>query len=308
MSAPGPELVIVGAGPAGVSAALWARSRDLDVLVLEAAPRVGGQLHAIHFEPLEIAGWPAGEGPALADVHARQLAARGVPVRLGARVRALEAEPGRPPRLVLADGARIEARAVLAASGARRRTLGVPGERELEGRGVSTSATRDREALAGRAVVVVGGGDAAHENALLLAGLGCDVTLLVRRAPRARREFRQRLAAEPRARVLEATRVLEVTGRDRVSGVRVAGPGGERRLGCDAVVVKVGVEPGTGWCRDALDHDADGYLRVDGRLATSHAGVWAAGDVVRPLLPSVPVAVGHGALAAAAIRLALRGD
>ncbi len=308
MSAPARELVVVGAGPAGVSAALWARSRDLDVLVLEAEARPGGQLHAIHFEPREIAGWPSGDGPALADVYARQLATSGIAVRHGARVRALEPDAGRALGLALEGGGRIEARAVLVATGARRRTLGVPGEREFEGRGVSTSATRDRAELAGRAVVVVGGGDAAFENALLLAGLGCDVTVLVRGAPRARREFRERLAAEPRARVLETTRMLEVTGGERVSGVRVAGPGGERRLACDAVVVKVGVVPQTAWCREALAHDADGYLRVDDRLATSRAGVWAAGDVVRPLLPSVPVAAGHGALAAAAIRLALRGD
>jgi thioredoxin reductase (NADPH) len=308
VSAPARELVVVGAGPAGVSAALWARSRDLDVLVLEAEARPGGQLHAIHFEPREIAGWPSGDGPALADVYARQLATSGIAVRHGARVRALEPDAGRALGLALEGGGRIEARAVLVATGARRRTLGVPGEREFEGRGVSTSATRDRAELAGRAVVVVGGGDAAFENALLLAGLGCDVTVLVRGAPRARREFRERLAAEPRARVLETTRMLEVTGGERVSGVRVAGPGGERRLACDAVVVKVGVVPQTAWCREALAHDADGYLRVDDRLATSRAGVWAAGDVVRPLLPSVPVAAGHGALAAAAIRLALRGD
>jgi thioredoxin reductase (NADPH) len=308
VSAPARELVVVGAGPAGVSAALWARSRDLDVLVLEAEARPGGQLHAIHFEPREIAGWPSGDGPALADVYARQLATSGIAVRHGARVRALEPDAGRALGLALEGGGRIEARAVLVATGARRRTLGVPGEREFEGRGVSASATRDRAALAGRAVVVVGGGDAAFENALLLAGLGCDVTVLVRGAPRARREFRERLAAEPRARVLEATRMLEVTGGERVSGVRVAGPGGERRLACDAVVVKAGVVPQTAWCREALVHDSDGYLRVDDRLATSRPGVWAAGDVVRPLLPSVPVAAGHGALAAAAIRLALRGD
>jgi thioredoxin reductase len=73
-------------------------------------------------------------------------------------------------------------------------------------------------------------------------------------------------------------------------------------------VVKVGVVPATEWCRDALAVDGEGFLRVDATLATSLRGVWAAGDVARPLLPSVPVAVGHGALAAAAIRRSLRGD
>lgn len=304
MSAPARELVIVGAGPAGVSAALWARARDLDTLVLEAAPVPGGQLQHVHFAPRELAGWPYGDGPALAEVYGRQLAEWGIPVRYEARVRALAA--GERITLELESGGRLGAKAVLVATGVRRRRLDVPGERELEDRGVSYSANRDRERLAGRAVVVVGGGDAAFENAAILAGLGCEVTLLVRATARARREFRERARAEPRVRVLERTRVLRVLGDAGVRGVLVAGPEGERELACEAVMIKVGVEPATEWCRDALAHDGDGYLRVDQHFATSLAGVWAAGDVTRPLLPSVPVAVGQGALAVAEIRAALR--
>lgn len=306
MTSPGRELVIVGAGPAGVSAALWAKARNLDVLVLEAEPRPGGQLRHVHFEPREIAGWLAGDGEALADAYARQLAERGLPVRYGAHVRSLTA--GESLTLGLDHGERLRSRAVLVATGVRRRRLEVPGETELEGRGVSYSATRDRAALAGRAVVVVGGGDAAFENAALLAAIGCDVTVLVRGEPRARREFRERLAREPRVRVLERTRVARLIGGERVRAVGVSGPDGERELPCEAVVIKVGAVPATEWCRDVLAHDREGYLRVDDGLATSCPGVWAAGDVVRPLLPSVPVAAGQGALAVAAIVSALHRD
>ena len=304
MNEPARELVVVGAGPAGVSAALWARSRNLDVLVLEIGSGPGGQLHQIHFEPREIAGWLSGGGHALASAYARQLAETGVPVRYGAAAQALGLLDG--PALHLTSGERVRARAVLVATGARRRLLGVPGEREFEDRGVSYSATRDRDGLAGRDAVVVGGGDAAAENALLLAALGGHITLLARDALRARVEFRSRLAREPLIRVVEHTRVLEIAGGDRVQQLRVHGPGGEQVIACDAVVVKVGVVPNTEWCRESLAHDDEGYLRVDSRLATSAPGVWAAGDVVRPLLPSVPVATGHGALAVAAIRAALR--
>ena len=305
MSAPSRELVIVGAGPAGVSAALWARSRQLDVLLLEGGPGPGGQLHRIHFEPREIAGWVAGDGPALAAAYARQLAEAGVPVRYGAEAGSLVT--GEAPAVHLTSGERVRARAVLVASGVRRRRLGVPGEREFEDRGVSYSATRDRERLAGRDVAVVGGGDAACENALMLAALGGRVTLLVRGAVRARAEFRERLAREPAVRVLEHTSVLSIAGGDRVRELRVSGPGGERAIPCEAVVVKVGAVPNSEWCREVLAHDEAGYLRVDERFATPSPGVWAAGDVVRPLLPCVPVATGHGALAVAAIRDALRG-
>ena len=305
MSSPMRELVIVGAGPAGVSAALWAKSRELDAMLLELGPEPGGQLLNVHFEPREIAGWLTGDGRVLAATYARQLAEAGVPVRYGAEARTLVA--GVDPEVQLTGGERLHARAVLVASGVRRRRLGVPGEREFEDRGVSYSATRDREALAGRDVIVVGGGDAASENALILASLGGRVTLLARGTVRARAEFRDRLAREAQVRVREHTRVLAITGDTRVREVRVAGPGGESTLACEAVVVKVGVEPNTEWCRDALAHDADGFLQVDERLATSRPGVWAAGDVVRPLLPCVPVAAAHGALAVAAIRAALRG-
>jgi thioredoxin reductase (NADPH) len=226
-------------------------------------------------------------------------------VRYGAEARSLEPRDGLTVHLV--GGQEVRARAVLVATGARRRRLGVPGERELEGRGVSYSATRDREWLAGRDVAIVGGGDSAAENALLLAELGGHVRLVARGALRARAEFRDRLARDARIEVHEHTRVLAILGDARVRAVRVSAPEGESSFACEAVVVKVGVEPNTEWCRDVLAHDAEGYLTVDARLATSVAGVWAAGDVARPLLPSVPVAAGHGALAVAAIRAALRG-
>jgi thioredoxin reductase (NADPH) len=299
------DLLIVGAGTAGVSAALWAHSLHLDVEILEAAPEPGGQLLHVHFHPREIPGVLAGDGRAIAGSYAQQLAESGIPVRYGVRAEALELREH--PGVRLADGSHGTARALLIACGARRRKLDVPGARELEDRGVSYSATRDRDRLAGRSVVVVGGGDGAFENALLLTDAGCEVTLLVRGSVRARREFRERLAAAPRARVLEHTRVAEVLGESSVRAIRVLDAAGDRELACEGVVVKLGVEPNTEWCRDQLAHDAEGYLLVDGALATSAPGVWAAGDIVRPLRASVPVAAGHGALAAAAIRAAVRG-
>ena len=306
MSAPRRELVIVGAGAAGASAALWAQSRNLDVLLLEAAHEPGGQLAHVHFHFPEHLGWLAGDGPALAAAMKRQLAESGLPMRLSAAVEALE--PGETITLRLAGGEKLEARAVLIATGARRRRLEVSGERELEGRGVSFSATADRDELAGRAVVIAGGGDAAFENALLLAALGGRVTILARGAVRARREFRDRVVAEPRIEVREHTAVVQVLGGDRVRAVRIRDAGGERELPCDALVVKIGVRPNSEWCASAVECDPEGLIRVDRTLATSRPGVWAAGDVIRPPLSGVAVVAGQGALAVAAIRRALRGE
>ncbi|HEY2956398.1 MAG TPA: NAD(P)/FAD-dependent oxidoreductase [Candidatus Eisenbacteria bacterium] len=302
-------VLIAGAGPAGVSAALWARSLGLEPLLLEAGPVAGGQLHLIHFHPADLAAVEAGDGPVIAAAMARQLEAARIALRCDAAAAALE--PARDaasrPAVRLAGGERIEAEAVLIATGVRRRRLEIPGERELEGRGVSYSATRDRAMFAGEPVVVAGGGDAAFENALLLAAVGCKVTLAVRGAPRARAEFRARAAAEPLIEVRERTRITAAVGEARLRAVRLSGPAGEEEREAAGLVIKVGVIPNTEWCRDTLAHDADGFLAVDAGFAASQPRVWAAGDVTRPRLPAIAVAIGHGALAAAAIRRALAG-
>jgi thioredoxin reductase (NADPH) len=202
-------------------------------------------------------------------------------------------------------GERIEADAVLIATGVRRRRLDIPGERELEGRGVSYSATLDRAKFSGRHVVVAGGGDAAYENAPLLAAVGCTVTLAVRAAPRARPEFRGRVAAEPRIEVREHTRVTAALGSHQLQAVKLADPTGEVELEAAGLVIKAGVIPNTDWCRETLAHDAEGYLTVNASLATSQPRVWAAGDVTRPAVPAIAVALGQGALAVVAMRNAL---
>lgn len=299
--AAGLDLVIVGAGPAGISAALWARSLAVSARVLEAAPRPGGQLHVIHLHPDELAGVETGDGPAIAAAMERQLGDSGVPARLGCAATALAPEGG---GVVVTDqrGEAHRAGAALIATGVRRRRLAVPGDRELEGRGVTYSATRDLDALAGRRVLVVGGGDGAFENALILADSGCRVTVAVRGAPRARAEFRERVAASAAIDVRERAGVAAIEGTERVEAARLRTAAGEERLPCEAVVVKIGVVPNTEWCRGAVELDAAGYVVTRAHGGTSAERVWAAGDVARPLLPSVPVALGAAALAVAEIR------
>lgn len=299
------DLVVVGAGPAGVSAALWAKQLGLDVRVLEAAPEPGGQLHLIHYPPADFAGAVPGVGAEIAAAMARQLERAGVAIEREEVALSLELA-GTRPAVLTADGRRFETSAILIATGARRRHLGVPGERELEGRGVSYSATRDKAQLAGRKVAVIGGGDSAFENALMLADAGSAVTLISRGAPRARAEFRDRVAGQSNIEQLESARVTSILGNDRVEAVALHSKRGASEVAAEAVVVKIGMTPNTEWCARTLDLDPTGFIRVDESLRTSVARVWAAGDVTRPQRPSLAVAVGHGAQALAAIRAVLR--
>ena len=303
-----PELIIVGGGPAGVSAALWAVSLDLRALLIDESTVVGGTLHHMYFVPRDVTGVRGLEGAGLAAIYAQQLADVAVQVRTGVRVASVEVAPkGAPVAVVTAAGERLEADALLIATGTRRRRLEVPGERELEERGVSYSANRDREQLRGRTVAVAGGGDAAYANAMILARLGCVVTLVVREKPRARPEFQAGVAEFPTITVLTHTRVRAIEGSTQVEAVALDGAAGASRLPVDAIVIKAGMLPNSEWLGDAVARDAQGFITVDARQRASLARVWAAGDIVRPALPSIAVAAGGAALALADMRAELKG-
>lgn len=299
------ELLIVGAGPAGVSAALWAQTFGIRARVIDRAERPGGQLHMVHFHPAELPGIAGGTGPEIAATLASQLAGTGIAFQGGADAAAM-AVHGNEVTVTTMDGSHHRANALLVATGLRRRRLGVPGENELSGRGVSYSARLVREQLKGADVVVVGGGDGAFENAWLLTAVGCRVTVLVRAHPSARPEFRARAASDPSIRVLEGATVVALEGDSRLERVRISHEGRTLDLPARGVVIKIGMTPNAEWC-SGLERDRDGYVVADARGRTSRAQVWAAGDIARPLLPSIVVAAGSAATAMADLRAQLRG-
>jgi thioredoxin reductase (NADPH) len=180
----------------------------------------------------------------------------------------------------------------------RARRLGVPGERELAGRGVHGSATKHARRYAGARAVVVGGGDAAVEEALILAREGAEVTVVHRRDElSARHDFRARAAADPHIRFVLGTRVEAIEGAGRVERVRLVGPDGPLALDADAVFPCVGVEPNNELVADLARLDALGYIVVDERQRTSTDWIYAAGDVTSHSAWSVAAAVGQGAAA-----------
>jgi thioredoxin reductase (NADPH) len=297
--------VIVGAGPAGISAALWLRRLQVPFRLLDRGPAVGGELLRVNLPIEDYPGRRAADGRALARHFARHLRAAAVEVDLGVEVQGIDL-PGR--RIETSAGA-LPFAALVLAIGLVRRRLGVPGEAEYPGRGVSYSATTDLAVIAGQDVIVVGGGDGAFENATILAGVCPHVTLVVRGpAPRARPALRDRCLQAPNVTLLTGCRALAVEGDGRgVTGLRVAGPAGERSLAAAWVVVKVGFAPQTGFLQGQLDLTPEGHIRVDRALRSSVPGVFAAGDIANPYAPSVAAAVGDGAVAARGVLQHLLG-
>lgn len=291
------DLVIVGGGPAGFTAALYAARAMLSPLVLM-GQAVGGQ--AATTEALEnYPGFPEGVG-GMALAQAMQTQAE----KFGARMQLEEVTAvdfsTRPFRLTTWGG-ELQARAVIVATGASPRKLGVPGEEKFIGRGVSFCATCDGYFYKDKDVIVVGGGDSAIEEGLFLTKFARTVTGMHRRDElRAGKLYQQRAFANPKMQFEWDSVVEEVLGGEQVTGVRVRNvkTGEERVLEADGVFLYVGLVPNTQLFAGQLELDGRGYIVTDKSQRTSVAGVFAAGDAQDPLYRQVVIAAGAGAVAA----------
>jgi thioredoxin reductase (NADPH) len=302
------DVIIIGAGPAGLSAALWCDELGLDTLVIERGPEVGGQLLRV-YNPIEnYLGARAANGRELRDLFAAQVAEKEFDLWTEAEIESVDLKA---KRVRLHRGEELQAIALVIATGVRRRRLHVPGETEFAGRGVLESGRLEAAAVAGEAVRVVGGGDAAAENALLLAETCATVTLVHRgKSLRARPGFAERIKSDHRITVFTETTLLGILGGERVESVemRRAGALKAMRMAVRGVLVRVGVEPNTELFRGQLHTDERGYVVVTGEQETSAEMVFAVGDVSNPLAPTVSGAAGAGATAAKVIAARLSGS
>ena len=295
------DVIIIGAGPAGLSAALWCDELGLDALVIEHEAEIGGQLLRVYNSVENYLGVGAKDGRELRDRVAAQLEDKDFDLWTEAEVEGVDL---RAKRVRLLSGEELRGVALVLATGVRRRRLGVPGEEEFEGRGVLESGKRDRDAVAGEDVVVVGGGDAAAENALLLAEV-CPTVTLVHRGKRlsARPEFAERIRGEFRINVFTEATLRSIIGKESVEAVEIAREGALKpfRMAVRGVLIRVGVEPNSELFRDQLHTDARGYVVVTGEQETSVEMVFAVGDLSNPLAPTISGATGAGATAAKVI-------
>jgi thioredoxin reductase (NADPH) len=295
------DVIIIGAGPAGLSAALWCDELGLDTLVLEAGAEVGGQLLAV-YNPIEnYLGLRAESGRELRDRFALQVEAAEFDLWTGVEIESVDL---RARRVALRSGEELQAISLILATGVRRRRLGIPGEAELAGRGVMESGRRDRDLFAGRDVCVIGGDDAAAENALLLAEVCPTVTLVNRgKTLRARAGLVERLRGEHCITVFKEAVVRRIIGETEVEAVEIMREGAIKpfQVAVRGVLVSAGVEPNTELFREQLHTDERGYVVVTGEQETSVGNVFAVGDISNPLAATIAGAVGAGATAAKVI-------
>jgi thioredoxin reductase (NADPH) len=274
------DVLVVGSGPAGYTAAIYAARAGLDTLVIEGHLPGGALMAAGRMD-----NYPGHSRPVCGASLARAMRAQAH--RFGAEFQAGDVEgfdlDGEVKSVAINEDLR-HASALILALGAGNRLLGVPGERELRGRGVSLSAKRDPDQFAGRDVAVVGGGDAAAEEALFLATLAHRVTVVHRR-PRLRASTATvaRLRAQPNVVLVDSTEVLTVKGRHRVTGLRVRSAYTDvvHDIAVSAVVVSIGQTPRSGLLVGLLDLDARGHVVTrDNGTHTSVDGVFAVGDLI----------------------------
>jgi thioredoxin reductase (NADPH) len=290
------DLIIIGGGPAGLTAAIYAGRAALKTLLLSGATP-GGQI--ANTDRVEnYPGFP--EGVSGAELAMRfQSQAEHFVTKLATDF-VTEVDFSASPFTVKTRSEAYRGRTVIIATGAFPRRLGVPGEKEYFGRGVSTCATCDGFFYKDRRVVVVGGGDSAIDEGLFLTKFASEVTVIHRRDElRATKSLQERAFANPKMRFVWDTVVEEILGEDTVSGVRVRNvkTGEASVIETDGVFVYVGLIPGTKLFVGQLELNEQGYIVADAHQRTSVPGVFAAGDVQSPDFRQVVIAAGAGAKA-----------
>jgi thioredoxin reductase (NADPH) len=293
------DVIIIGSGPAGYTAALYAARARLNPLVFEGSVMSGGAL--MNTTDVEnYPGFPDGVlGPDLMDAVRKQAE------RFGAELvpeDVTEVDLTANPKVVKADGDAHLARTVIIATGSGYRELGIPGEKRLSGHGVSWCATCDGFFFREQDIAVVGGGDSAMEEATFLTRFANSVTVIHRRdALRASKIMQDRAIANAKIPFMLDTEVTEILGEDRVSGVRVRNvkSGAEETLAITGLFEAIGHDPRSELFAGQLDIDPQGYVIVDQpSTRTSVDGVFAAGDVVDHTYRQAVTAAGTGCAAA----------
>lgn len=291
------KVLILGSGPAGWSAALYAARAELKPLILT-GPTLGGQAaltHTIENYP----GFPEGiGGMELGELFQKQAEKFGACTEFGL---ATAADLSKRPFAITAEGKKYLAESLIIATGANPNKLGIPGEKELTGKGVSYCATCDGFFFKNKKVAVIGGGDSSLEEALFLTRFASSITIIHRRDSfRAGAILQNRVKEENKIELILDTIPLEITGNEKVESIKLKNVKTEKieSVEFDGVFIFIGHTPNVDLFIGQLALDEHGYLLADNRMQTSVPGVFAAGEVADPHYRQVITSAGMGAAAA----------
>ena len=302
------QIIIIGSGPAGLTAAIYTARAQLAPLVVEGL-QPGGQL----ITTTVIENWPGNpqgiEGQKLMDDMKAQALKFGTAFKTG---EVSQVDFTQTPFAVYVGDERLEARCLIVASGASPRLLGLESEHKLMGRGVSVCATCDGFFFKKKKVLVVGGGDTAIEEALFLSDLAAQVTVVHRRNElRAEKIMQDKALAISNLDFLWDSVVSDIhdPAQGTVNGVTIRNvkTGAEALHPCDGVFIAIGHQPNTGFLKDHIDLDAQGFIITQKGSATTIPGVFAAGDVTDPVYKQAITAAGSGCRAALDAERFLKG-
>ncbi len=292
------DLVIVGGGPAGLTAGIYAsRARLKTVLLEKGVP--GGQI-ATTDRVENFPGFPEGlKGMELAELFEKQARSFGLEIKNLVEVKTFR--PAEAGYEIETSEGKAYSKTILIATGASPNRLGVEGEKEFTGRGVSYCATCDGAFFKDKKVMVVGGGDSAIEEALYLARIAAEVTVVHRRdALRATKILQERAFENPKIKFIWNSHLIKIKGEGKVSSVVVKNKltQDEQELKMDGVFIYIGLKPNSDWVPEGIRRDEKGFILTDENLMTSWKGVFAAGDVRANQLKQAIIASAEGALAA----------
>lgn len=290
------DVLIIGGGPAGLSAFQWCRELGMSAVIIERSGEAGGQLLSIHNPITNYLGRTASNGSEILSHFLSQIDGFEPGSMIDGEVVELSTSP---ITAALSTGEAISARAAVIATGVRRRQLGVSGETRFVGHGILESGAKDKEKVNGKRVAIIGGGDAALENAQILAEFAEKVYVIHRRSEfSARPEFVKAAAENESVEFLFNSVVTRFDGGDDLSAIQVSTDSLDQTIEVDAALVRIGVQPNTEFLRGMIELDNGGYIRVDHIGATSVMNIFAAGDVANPESPTISTSVGNGATVA----------
>ncbi len=294
------DLVILGSGPAGITAGIYAMRARLDTLLLEKGYVTGGQMLNT-FEVDNYPGMPQVTGSEMSAAFERHVRQLGLPIRQGEATKII---PDGKGFCIETEEDTYHASAVIIATGTRHRLLNVPGEKELSGMGVSYCATCDGAFYKGKTVAVVGGGDAAVEDGIFLARICKKVYLIHRRDElRAAKILQERLLGLENVEVLWNHEVKEIAGDEHVTNVEVYDnqKNSRSRLAVDGIFIAVGVQPNSQALEQIAATDRAGYFIAGEDCKTSTPGIFAVGDIRTKTLRQIVTAAADGANAVTSV-------